>query len=293
AVVTGVGREDTWEYPETALREAVVNALAHRDYSSAAMGTQVQIEMYPDRLVIRNPGGLFGPVSVDMLGEEAISSTRNAALLRLLEEVALPDQPHTVCENRGSGIRSMLDALRAAGMSPPRFDDRISSFPGRFPNHARLSEEAIAWLNGLQQTGLSDSQRLALAVFRGEPGFDNRAYREATGVDSRIATAELRDMVARELLEQSGSRRWAQYRVRRVPRPVRQRADRRAQILAVLGDSTMSRSELSDATGLSDKVILHWLGRMREEGTIELIGTSPRSKNARYRRNSQNPLFGG
>src|SRR5690606_36143137 len=147
AVVTGVGREDTWEYPETALREAVVNALAHRDYSSAAMGTQVQIEMYPDRLVIRNPGGLFGPVSVDMLGEEAISSTRTAALPRLLEEVAAPAQPPAVGENRGSGIRSTLDALRAAGMSPPRLDDRISSFTVTSPNRSLLSEEAAAWLN--------------------------------------------------------------------------------------------------------------------------------------------------
>lgn len=81
ATVRGARRIDTWEYPEAALREAIVNALAHRDYSPNARGTQVQIEMYPDRLLIRNPGGLFGPVSVDDLGEDGVSSARNATLV--------------------------------------------------------------------------------------------------------------------------------------------------------------------------------------------------------------------
>jgi ATP-dependent DNA helicase RecG len=249
--------------------------------------------MYPDRLAVRNPGGLFGPVSVDALGEEGLSSSRNATLLKLLEDVTLHDWTHTVCEHRGSGIRSMLDALRKAGMNPPRFDDRVSSFTVTFPNRSLLSEEAIAWLGSLNQTGLSDSQRLSLVVFRDEPEFDNRAYREATRVDSRIATAGLQDMVARGLLEQTGSRRWARYKVREAPQPSRQRADRRPEILAALGDSTMSRSDLANATGLSDPVVRYWLGRMREEGMVDLVGTSPRSKYAGYRRNSQNPLFEG
>ena len=67
---SGAGRQDIWEYPETALREAVVNALVHRDLSGSSRGTQIQVEMYPDRLVIKNPGGLFGPVTVESLGEE-------------------------------------------------------------------------------------------------------------------------------------------------------------------------------------------------------------------------------
>jgi ATP-dependent DNA helicase RecG len=70
----GVGREDAYEYPIEALREAVVNALMHRDYGPLARGTQVQVEMYPDRLLIRNPGGLFGAVSEDELGTEGVSS---------------------------------------------------------------------------------------------------------------------------------------------------------------------------------------------------------------------------
>ena len=288
AVVSGAGRQDIWEYPETALREAIVNALVHRDLSAAARGTQVQVEMYPDRLVIRNPGGLFGPVTIDSLGEEGISSARNATLIKLLEDVPLPGETRTVCENRGSGIRAMLDSLIAAGMSPPQFEDRISSFTVTFPNHTLLSEETISWIASLGQHGLSDSQCIALALLREQGSLDNRAYRTATGVDSRVATAELQDLVARELLVQAGTRRWAQYRLSPLldghPSGPTARTDRRPAILAALGGQTLSRSELSARTGLNDATVRRWLTIMRNEGTIELVGTSPRSRDARYRR---------
>jgi ATP-dependent DNA helicase RecG len=214
----------------------------HRDLSSSARGTQIQVEMYPDRLIIKNPGGLFGPVTVDSLGEEGISSARNATLIKLLEDVPLPGETRTVCENRGSGIRSMLDALLTAGMSPPQFEDRISSFVVTFPNHTLLSEETLQWITGLGEHGLTDSQCVALAMLREEEVLDNRAYRAATGVDSRVATAELQDLVARELVTQTGTRRWAQYRLS--PRLVFRasgaslRADRRPALLAALADET-------------------------------------------------------
>jgi ATP-dependent DNA helicase RecG len=288
AIISGAGRQDVWEYPETALREAIVNALVHRDLSAPARGTQVQIEMYPDRLVIRNPGGLFGPITIDSLGEEGISSARNATLIKLLEDVPLPGETRTVCENRGSGIRAMLDALLAAGMSPPQFEDRISSFIVTFPNHTLLSEETVRWIASLDQHGLTDSQCVALALLREEGSLDNRAYRTATGVDSRIATAELQDLVARELAVQAGTRRWAQYRLSPLlegqSNGPSSRTDRRPAILAALGGQTLSRSELSTRTGLNDGTVRHWLTILRNEGIIELVGTSPRSKNARYRR---------
>lgn len=243
AVIVGAGRQDIWEYPETALREAVVNALVHRDLSGSARGTQIQVEMYPDRLVIKNPGGLFGPVTVDSLGEEGISTARNTTLIKLLEDVPLPGETRTVCENRGSGIRSMLNSLLAAGMSPPQLEDRISSFTVTFPNHTLLSEDTVRWLTGLGENGLTDSQRVALAILREQEVLDNRAYRTATGVDSRVATTELQDLVARELVTQAGTRRWAQYRLS--PRLASRtsattaRANRRAALLTALGEETL------------------------------------------------------
>jgi ATP-dependent DNA helicase RecG len=294
AVIAGAGRQDVWEYPETALREAVVNALVHRDLSSGARGTQVQIEMYPDRLTIRNPGGLFGPVTVDGLGEEGISSARNATLIKILEDVPLPGETRTVCENRGSGIRAMLDSLLAAGMGPPQFHDKISSFLVTFPNHTLLGEETIGWIRGLGQQDLTDSQCIALALLREEGVLDNRAYRNATGADSRVATSELRDLVARKLITQTGTRRWARYQLSQRDTTAKgrpSRADRRPELLAALGNEHLTRAELVTRTGLGDQTVRRWLKIMRDEGTIEIIGTSPKSKHVRYRRTRQEPLF--
>ena len=211
SIPTSYGSAHLWEYPETALREALVNALVHRDLSSAARGAQVQVEMFPNRLTVRNPGGLFGPVSEDLLGEAGVSSSRNAVLLKALEDVCVPGGERTVCENRGSGIRAMLGALRRAGMGLPEFKDRISSFTVTFPNHSLMSDEVVTWLTTLGEDGLTDSQCIALALMREGQELDNQKYREATRIDSRLATAELQDLVARRLAIQEGARRWATY----------------------------------------------------------------------------------
>jgi ATP-dependent DNA helicase RecG len=292
-VVEGIGRKDVWEYPETALREVIVNALVHRDLSPAACGTQVQIEMYPDRLVVRNPGGLFGPVTVDSLGEEGVSSSRNSTLLRILEEVPIPGESRSVCENRGSGIRAMIASLRGAGMSPPHFVDKISSFRVTFPNHALMSEETVNWIRQLGEAGLTDSQCIGLAMLREGQVLDNKSYRTATGLDSRIATQELGDLVGRELVTQTGSRRWARYvlntrtsdsQVRPTDRRNRP-ADRREEVLGALGESVLSRAEIAARTNLTNQTVRRWLTILRKEGLVEIAGgASPQSKNARYRR---------
>lgn len=293
SIVSGVGRTDTWEYPEAALREAIVNALIHRDLSAHARGTQVQIEMYPDRLLIRNPGGLFGPVTVGSLTEEvATSSSRNSFLLRLLEDVSLPGENRTVCENRGSGIRTMVGALRSAGMSIPKFDDRVSSFTVTFPNHALLDEATVEWFDRLNESGLTDSQIVGLATMRNRGSIDNSTYRAASGLDSRVATAELRDLVSRELIVQIGTRRWTEYRLsprtrgaaaetarRLAPR------DRRQVILDALQGRVLSRAEIELETGLNKQVVIHWLRVLRKENQVQTVGNvSPQSKNVRYER---------
>lgn len=292
AIVRGAGREDAWEYPEAALREVIVNALVHRDLSPASRGTQTQVEMYPDRLVVRNPGGLFGPVTVDRLGEEGISSARNGVLMQVLEDVPIPGGTRTVCENRGSGIRTMISALRQARMSPPDFRDRIGSFTVTFPNHTLLGDDAVTWINSLGEVGLNDNQCFALAVLRDGTTMDNETYRRVAGVDSQVARSELRDLVSRGLVTQVGSNRWTRYQLSTVPvrmsstlrRRPSPRADRRQELLSELAGGPLSRSDLEHRTGLSATGVRRWLGIMRDEGLIEPTEEAVRSPGVRYRR---------
>lgn len=285
SVITGAGRADVLEYPEPAIREAIANALVHRDLSPLAEGSQVQVELYPSRLVVKNPGGLHGPVTVDRLFEDGLSSSRNARLLRLLEEVPIPGEDRTVVENRGSGIRTMVQALRAAGMNLPVFDNEIGHFTVTFPNHTLLGEDTVRWIEGLGQPDLSDSQIVALATMRLGEVLDNPSYRRLTGVDSRIATAELQDLVGRELAVQSGERRWARYSLppRQSDRRRLSPGDRREEILGAIGHETLSAKEIADQTGIPVKTVRHWLKRLRDEGRVQFAGGgAPQSNATRY-----------
>lgn len=122
SVMSGEVRRDRYEYPIEVVRELIVNAVLHRDYSPGARGTHVQVELYPDRLVVRSPGGFFGVVDPSAFGDPDVSSSRNALLARLLADTALDGGQQMVAENRGSGIPTILRSLNAAGMAPPEFD---------------------------------------------------------------------------------------------------------------------------------------------------------------------------
>jgi ATP-dependent DNA helicase RecG len=137
SVMVGVGREDRWEYPLEAVRELTVNALMHRDYHPLARGTQIKVEMYPDRLVFSNPGGIFGAALPAQLLEGAVTSSRNAVLARLLEDVELPATTRTVCENRGSGLKMVADELAAAGLVAPVFRPSVALFTVELRNQLR------------------------------------------------------------------------------------------------------------------------------------------------------------
>ena len=108
-----------------ALREAIVNALMHRDYSLQSLGTPVQIDLYQDRLEILNPGGLYGNVTTRSLGKTGISSTRNQHLANLLESTPFGDGSF-VAENRGTGYQTIESELADALMPEPIPRDSIA-----------------------------------------------------------------------------------------------------------------------------------------------------------------------
>jgi ATP-dependent DNA helicase RecG len=109
--IRGVNREDIYEIPLEVLREAVVNALMHRDYSIT--GTQVSVEVYDDRVEIVNPGGLPKGLSFRDLG--TVSIRRNELIADLFFRL------HKV-ERIGMGIRKMKEYMVAAGLREPTFE---------------------------------------------------------------------------------------------------------------------------------------------------------------------------
>ena len=201
-LIEGIFHRTLLEYPEEAVREAIVNAVAHRDYSPLAQGSHVRVEMYADRLVAITPGGLHGPVNEDNLEVEL--ATRNQLLMRLLEETG-------IVENRGSGIPMMITSMREARLEPPQFRDTRASFRVTFKNHTLLDPETVTWLNQFAGYPLTDAQRMALAYLRVNARMTNSDYRRLNNTTTVEATRELRGLVDLGLIEMHGTRRWAYY----------------------------------------------------------------------------------
>ncbi len=116
---TGI-RMDLPQYPMDAVREAVLNALIHRDYSFHTEGMPIQLIMYSDRMEIMNPGGLYGRLTVDQLGQ-AQPDTRNPVLVTAMETLGKT-------ENRYSGIPTIRYAMKKQSLPEPVFVDSRGDF---------------------------------------------------------------------------------------------------------------------------------------------------------------------
>ena len=120
-------RHDLTEYPMRAIREAILNALVHRDYSIYTEGTPITIEIYRDRIEIQNPGGLYGYASLEDLGKTH-PETRNPTLANILELLK-------ITENRYSGIPTMIAEAKRIGIPEPIFEQKRGSFTVIFKNN--------------------------------------------------------------------------------------------------------------------------------------------------------------
>jgi len=211
----GAARIDRAEYPEEVIREAVLNALAHRDYSLT--GDRVRIYIFgTDRIEVHSPGRLGGPMRLDNIATQRWS--RNSTLVQGLAAL-------DIIEEVGFGVDRMIAALRDDGLPPPQFQETEGTFvvtvrgrgasllaePGReatptmepqiaAPSRRRLSpEERQAWvLNYVRTVGpLSPHDYVAVV-----------------GIDRKTALADLRVLAERGLLHAHGTTTDRRYTLR-------------------------------------------------------------------------------
>lgn len=200
-VMKGAYRVDLPDYPPVAVREALTNALMHRDYSPLARGTQVQLNMYADRLEVLNPGGLFGTVTIASLGREGLSSARNEHLSRLLEVTPFPDGGY-VAENRGSGYQEILNQLERELLPAPVPEDSPTRFALTFERRRLQPAE-------LGMAGQSSAERM-LEHLRRHHSATSRDLAAVTGLTlsgARRAISSLLEQGRIERTEPATSRR--------------------------------------------------------------------------------------
>lgn len=300
------------ELPRAAVREAVANALVHRDLSAPSRSLFLQVTQTPGGLSVDSPGGLWG-VTVSQLGA-APARTRNPVLYRMCATIT-SDAGHPVIGSPSQGIPEMRRSLAEAGLPGPRFHDGVIRFQVLLPTMPRLSAGDLDWLRGLPGAGdLSAAQRHALVALREGRELSERSYRREFQVEADTARRELQELHSRGLVRiDAGTGRHqlgageATVPPAPAPEPVPvpvsvpeaatpapappQGGSRRLSqeekdqlVINVLRGASepMSRVEISDLTALSLGQLNPTLAELRERSRIEF--TEPaRSRRQRYR----------
>jgi len=220
AKVEGFKRIDIPEYSLEVLREAVINAVVHRDYSKR--GESVRVFCYPDRVEIHSPGLLLPGITVEQMERgEVQSKLRNPTLANLLKEIP------GYMERLGSGIRFMLDETKRMGLPGPQFRE-MSEFlvtfrkapalmsPQQQPQYAgTLWEDHEAAQPEILTQNQSDQRerRLTQAIeYVQKYGFiTNSIYRQLTGVSDRTAHRDLETLIERGRLKGTGQKAARRY----------------------------------------------------------------------------------
>lgn len=178
----------TYEFPKQVVSEAIVNAIAHRDYSSNA---SVQVMLFADRLEVWNPGELPPTLTPERLRGPHASIPRNPL-------IAEPLYLTHYVEKAGTGTLDMIDQCGAAGIPEPDFEQRGGQFVVTIWRDW-LTADVIASL------GLNDRQKRALIHLRTAGRMGNTEYQSLLGVAKRTAHRDLTDLVEKGVLERIGT----------------------------------------------------------------------------------------
>lgn len=199
-------RQDYLVIPEIAIREALANAIVHRDY--ATNSSRIQVDIYANRIEIINPGRSLMPI--DEL-ESTQSATRNPLIMNFFKENGYTEQ-------KARGIRTIKQTIREAGLQAPRFENISGqSFKVTLFTSAFISADDKAWLEHFARYGLRDRQLNCLIYLRhhNEEGINNSVYRDLNGMnsvgDDKMANRELVSMVKLGILRAGGSGRYRKY----------------------------------------------------------------------------------
>lgn len=181
-----VQREEKYEYPPDAIREAIVNALAHRDYESVS---KVQVRVFDNRIEIWSPGKLPDDITIDDLKREHRSVPRNPLLFKQLFLVKY-------VEDVGGGTLDMIKQCRDWEIPEPVFDHITGAFVVTF----RLPPA----LDNLEKLGLNQRQIQAIDYVLKKGSITNREYTFLNNVSRKTATTDLTQLVAKSIVIRVG-----------------------------------------------------------------------------------------
>ena len=192
----GIQRIEDLEYPEPALREAILNAIVHKDY----MGTTIQLSVYDDRLSLWNPGTLPEELNIEMLKSKHPSHPRNKTIAEIFFKAGY-------IEAWGRGISVMMEACKNAGLPEPTIEEVAGGIQVTFLKHA--------FSNGyLSRLGLNERQIDAVEFVRRNSKITNSDYKKLFNVSERTALRDLVELGAKGVFQKKGEKKGAYYELK-------------------------------------------------------------------------------
>jgi len=181
-------REDIWDYPIPALREAVLNALIHRDYFNIAVFTLIKV--YDDHIWFTNHGGLPEGITLEELTKPHKSHPRNPLIAKAFYLAGY-------IEHYGSGTVRMVEWMKEASLPEPEYKEEQGGFSVYFYKDIYTEENLI-------RMGLNDRQIKAVKYVKETGKITNKKYQEICEVKKRQATDDLRQLEDKEIIERIG-----------------------------------------------------------------------------------------
>lgn len=200
-------RTDVPHYPMKALREAIANALVHRDYSINTERSYIYLRIFDDRIEILSPGDLYGGNKLKNLGTDNILEVRNNTIVRLLEETT------DVVENRHTGIATMREEMRKYGMPEPKFESLRNTFKVTFfkenieDNIVQNYEEKQKWTEVDRNGQIENLDEKILELMKRDPYITQAKMSQQLSVGRTSITNHIRVMKENGWIKRIGSDR--------------------------------------------------------------------------------------
>jgi ATP-dependent DNA helicase RecG len=230
------------EYPEFAWKEAVLNAVAHRDY--AARGRCTEVWLFDDRMEVRNPGQLVAAVTIEGLRrQERLHASRNPRSVRALVDLGY-------MRDQGEGVPRMFHEMQGNFLPEPELEETENSFAVTLRNTPTLSESDRQFVAKLDDDELTrDEFRALLEAYR-RGRVDNSIMRQIAGLDTLQASQLLRRLRDRGLLELHAAGAASFYTLddsitSEYVRDIRDRSPREQDLLHFLRDTSTDKSNTS------------------------------------------------
>jgi ATP-dependent DNA helicase RecG len=275
SVIEGAVRTQVPEVPVSVIREAIANAVLHREYSSMFLGQPVTVDVYSDRIEVTNPGGLWGGLTPDSLGD-GTSRCRNQTLLPLMQHVSTEKGEGFTVEGQGSGIRLMNAEMQAHALNRPAFTVTPDQVKVTLARHGAEVPEQREWLRLLTDRDMKPHEDVALLIAQRDGHVSVEALRSVLKIDSDAARELLGGLKAEGVLRGVGNESYVLTEGAPLPSD-----DDQAIIRGLAGKPPQSVHDIVEWSGLSIGSVRARLRQLVEDGWVRATAP-PQSRNRKY-----------